>query len=629
MNKKILFLIVLFFTFFVVSPTHAQQANQKWSCLSAMQCWKENKGKCQPEVCWKQPAPDNRTLCASDNTHRAQLTVKDGTTIEPSAETYIVECIETQKDVAGSQICTTGKSETDMKVFGEDNVAKLELATENDRCEEEDPTDCVSRHFEFEGMWAAGSGTVLTNPVQSDSQGKLNPQVLWQSYTPIGLYRRFFALNYLPDVTAEPTAASGEAKTQQQGGLGFFSSEGPSDMSNCAKIAWDPFGRIFDSKSLEPIASARITLQKRVGNTTQFVRVNPYEFSPITISNPYIVKDDGIFSFVVPDGQYKLVVEVPDYDFPNNPAKLDKNYQKAYYEIYRGDVIVQKGKMEHRDIPIDPRKLPASNPVKMMGYSYDLNKYTNTLIIDGKVSHPLTKIKAYSLKVDKELGLVRNRLLKTIQADKWGKFTLEIDQSKFEPTEIFGEIELEKVNLTQDGESQQSNKVISLGYIPNYLEGYAYDNNNNIIANATVGVYLTFSNKPYFQTKADEKGYFKIAPSSLPFFPYEIRYTTPLGSAIKTTTSKFVSQNEEFITTKKINLNDYKKNTILAKTNDNQGFIQNQIGTNKNGNKNISEKSLSNNNQLMVPIIMLTLLLAGAAIILGFYIYKKNRSGNL
>lgn len=629
MKKKLIILTAIFSFLFFSSSVNAQQANQKWSCLNVVQCWGENRGKCQPSVCWKQPPPDNRTLCASDNTHRAQLSVKEGEAIELGADTYIVECIETQKDTAESTICTTGNSATDIQVFGEDNVAKIKLATESESCEEENPNDCVSSHFEFEGMWAAGTGALLTNPVRSDSQGKLNPQILWQSFTPLELSRRFFALNYLPDVTLAPTAASGEASTQQQQGIGVFSSEGPSDLSKCVKIAWDPFGRVFDSKSLEPIPSARVTLQKKVGNTNEYVRVNPYEFSPITISNPYIVKEDGVFSFVVPDGQYKLLVEVPDYTFPNDPIKLDKNYQKAYYEIYRGDVIVQKGKMEHRDIPIDPKNLSASNPVKMMGYSYDLNKNTNTIIIDGKVSHPLTKLKAYSFKISADKQKIRNRLLKTTQTDKWGKFTIEIDQTKFEPNEVFGEIELEKVSLTGSEQVGQTNKTISFNHIPNYLEGYAYDDNNKIIVNATVGVYLNFSNKPYFETKADEKGYFKIYSYNLPFMPYSLRYTSVLGATTKIATDKFVSQNLDKIISSKINLNDFVSNVKKTDKNNKGGdFIKNQINVNTKNEKSASGQGEKMTNQLILPLVILILLLSGSGMILTYYIFKKKPSNN-
>ena len=113
-------------------------------------------------------------------------------------------------------------------------------------------------------------------------------------------------------------------------------------------------------------------------------------------------------------------------------------------------------------------------------------------------------------------------------------------------------------NKKAEAQSVVQAATINIDPIPTYLEGYAYDSTGAVIANATVGIYLTFSSKPYYETKADDQGYFKISSEHLPRMAYELRYTTPTGVIIKTTTSQFIGQNQQYLTQAKVNLNVYK-----------------------------------------------------------------------
>ncbi len=633
MRKFFSFILILFF-FSLATKANAQEANNYvLKCMT-------------PDPC-KYIDPINRTSvpnpkCYFKGNHNAILQIKDGTIIDNTVDNYIIEFVHTPKGI----LYSSGNRALDIKLFGLDANGKTTLdylqevtydadkgrwhqyhwiGIFNEAPNPDYTTDMpppVPRNSLYDSTstgpypLAAGSSLVV--------DGKLDPNhhIEWHSYNPNTMEREFKLLSIvaLPTVTPVPTIM-GENKSQQQGGIVTGSlPPGDSDGQECVKVQWDPYGRVFDSNSLEPVSNARVYLQKKSGSA--FVDVSPFEIP--MVNSPYIVKEDGSFSFAVPDGEYKLRVEMPDYTFPNNPSKLNSNYTKAFFDIYRGESIIQKGKVEHRDVPIDTLNNFASSPVKMMEYSYDLSKVKNKAIIDGRVSHPLTKIIAYSLK-NNSGPKSRYHLLKTVQADKWGRFKLEIDQSAFEKGEFFGEIELQKVSLTNSVLDKTAPPVISLSYIPNYLEGYAFDNDGAVIPNAIVGIYMTYSNKPYFETRADEKGYYKIYSNNLPFLPYEIRYTSALGNVIKITTDKFIADNITTLENNQISLNDFKKNVPQQKDNSKEGFIQNQINVKKpiQGNLQQGEET---RNQLLLPIIILILLVTGTAIFLGYYLYKKNHS---
>ena len=621
------------------APTFAQVMNYQRTCL-------------KPFVCWNVAEHDYHDGdCFYASRHNARLSLGSGATLDKSLNNYIVEFFATEMcescddeaSYTGGWIYTTGNSQLDLQLFGSDNLSVLKQITYDDRGKYPqyhfiglfDQTQIPAPNPPYSEptneIWgeelSPANYPLLANNSYIKDDGKLVP-LEWSDYTRNNYLRKWEV--WTPVVTVAPSpgpTVAGNASTQQQQALSFEEAGmGTGLVSTCVSIFWDPYGRIFDSNSLEPVKSARVTLQKRSPTGEGFVDVNPNEIP--FLSNPYIVKEDGIFNFAVPDGDYKLKVNFPDYSFPGDPLKLNSNYSKAYFDIYKGDIITQKGKIEHRDVPIDPQKIAASSPVKMMEYSYDLDKKSGSIIIDGRASHPLTKVKAYSIK-----NGARFKLMKTIQADKWGRFKLEINQTNFESLEIFGEVELEKVNLAKNLNEEGSNAIFKLEYIPNYLEGYAYDGSGNIIPNATVGIYLQYSNKPYYETKADEKGYFKITSSDLPSLPYKIRYTTPFGSTIKITTSKFAVQNSLFIESKKISLGSYitKAGVIVTPAvRLGTGFAENKIGvSDQHQQTTSSEETTSNQKNLSIVILVVLFLIGAVGTIIGVYLYKKNQSPSI
>ena len=505
--KKITLNIIFFilgFTFLSLS-VNAQQASQRWVCLKA----------------------DRAAV------HTASVSIDPKAKLLPNSNTYIFECLSSSE-------CTSGDPTVDQEVFGKNNYEEL------------------NNQY---GYGFSGS-TLSSNPLMSDGAGEI-PTFSWTSATNNSLERRWLALNYF-----QPTATTNANEGGQQ--LGTFDFETVYNQSDCVSLSWDPYGRVFNNKTLEPVNQATVTLYKKdLGIYRMMTRG---DILGGNIQNPQITKEDGGFSFVVPDGTYKLVVSHNNYSFPEELANLQPNYSKIYSDIYpaqTGIDIIQQGVIQHRDIPLKQQLLGIESTVKLMQFFYDLDKINSVIIIRGRASHPFAEIKAYSLNDG-----VRYRLLteNPIKADRIGDFVLKIDQSKFDPAETFGEITIEKTNLTLVnlvkrflksliGEvSAQVFLATAVRFEPilNYVEGYAYDSAGKVLPNTTVSVYLEFSKKPYYQTVADDKGFYKISSEFLPSMPYHLSYASTDGQIIPTTNSKFIAQNKVMITESDIKINQFK-----------------------------------------------------------------------
>lgn len=519
MMRKILVMLAFFLVLpFLFSSVFAQQKSERWVCLNA----------------------DRAAV------HSASVSVDPGSPLLPNSETYVFECLSDSN-------CTSGNATVDQEVFGKNNLAEMQN----------------KYGYQFQGA------TLSSNPTMSDGAGNITA-FTWKSATPESHSRRWLAMNYFEPV---PEMGLGDEATQQQGTFAF---ETALNKSDCVSLSWDPYGRVFDSLTLDPVSGASVTLLK-MREDGSFSMMTPNDLLGGNIINPQQTREDGGFSFVVPDGTYKLSVSHSGYIFPEQTVNIHSNYMRIYSDIYpdsTGEEIVQQGVIQHRDIPISPKSSPQSNQVKLMEYFYDLDKGTSTVYVKGRVSHPFARIKVYSLKPDPVLAEnVRYRLLTEtpIIADALGSFSLAIDQISFEPDETFGDITMEKVDLTNSvnlvnkvknwliglfGRQVNAQATLASNFrfdpIPNYLEGYAYDAANNTIPNATVSVLMKFSNKPAYQTTADETGYFRVPSEFLPSMPYRIRYTSPeSGQMTETSTSRFIVQNQPVLENGEINVNQF------------------------------------------------------------------------
>jgi len=472
--------------------------------------------------------------------HVATLTSsKLGAKPLPGTATYIFVCI--------GSTCTTGDSQRDIVATGSDGLSILS----------------GTYGYKFEGM------NPSTNPLTSDSNGGIG-SVTWQDSTKDSQTRIWMAMNFYTPSTTSAGAAGGE----QQGTFSFDVAS-----KKCVSIQWDPFGRVFDATTLEPVQGARVTLLFKKNGS--FVPMTPSDVVGGGIVNPYTTTADGGFSFVVPDGEYKLVA---------NPAALtdskavNAKYANAYYDIYpslTGDDIVEQGGMQHRDVPI--ATLNTNTTATIM--SSTITQGEGIIYVQGLVSHPLSKIITQVKRVYTNSSKVEIRDGDFVLADKLGKFAIEINQGEFANTaqyvDMIAGLRVEKVNLTTLAQkkdssffawigeqirkvwegsvvSAQFNSQLALEPIPSYIEGYAYDSAGKVLSGVTVGIYMKGGKNPLYTTQADMSGHFKVGSENIPPVDYDIRYTQATGVVTSVTKSTFLTQNHAYMAVNKVNAFEYR-----------------------------------------------------------------------
>jgi len=622
MRKTIVFLLSLVILLSLLPRVYAQDAGQakepRIVCLNAERC-----DYCDGQECDLNPNCSGQANESIE--HRAVLTQASDKVL-PGKEGYVFDCLALTED--GSNIvCTTGNSATDLEIFGTDNLQTLKDTAE----------------YYFSGFYKEDGLTSIVQPVSIAEMNAFatGSKFEWEDHNPhVSFGRRFYALNYLDQEIGTGGAIEGNEASQKQTMEVQFS-QGPEGLDkSCASVYWDPYGRVFDSTTLEPITGAQVTL---------LMKRKDGSFTPMTsgdlvggyLVNPQTTDVDGVFNFVVPEGDYKLAVSHPNYDFPITKDKLNPNYLRIYksaYPLKTGDVIVERidtpgerlrGRpdIERRDVPLIPKTAGLVSEIKLMELFHEKIKRTGNSFIDGRVSHPFAFIDVYSQKFDINGNKTRGELISSTQADRLGFFQLKVEETKFAPGEFFGEIVYYKTDLTNPNKKPVAPvaKKTDIEPIPNYIEGYAYNNEGKILPRATVGVYLSFSTKPYYVTTADEKGYYKIASTHLPFFPYSLKYTSSTGQIVTLGTAKFISQNNQFIEGAKIdlvNFRDEKGNKLstqdIAKLNlkeqEKQSLSSQQLNNGDNNKKNI-----------ILAIVVLLILIVGVLVFGLVYLVKKGK----
>lgn len=599
--KKLLISVISFFlllsqgfTVFGAPPeTVKTKPGLQWHCLQNTYCANAN-AKCQPGVAG----------------HRVKLTTKSTDLPARNAQTGIFVCVGTKE----GNICTSGDGAFDQQMLGYNGLAKLGQVAK----------------YEFQGLFRNSDGSkVKPSSIVSNSKGKLSTKVgnktqiieplEMQDYTPVSLPRKWLALNLVKTIPL----AVGKGGEQQ----GTFTFEGA--LGKCKAISWDPYGIVFDSQSLEPVAGVKVTLNKKRADGKFTLAVD--DDIP-SILNPIFTVEDGQFEMYVPDGTYRLDISKANFTFPST-AKLNPNYTKVYSDIYRGEDIIEKGTTEHRDVPIDSKTVAYHSPVKLIAYFPLLDKGTNVMVIQAKVSHPFTKINVYGKKPsgDKQEAFVRTKLLTSLTADKNGEFEIRYNMNELGPGEIIGDIEFIKPDYIAKQEEPAStvkNDTLVVEPIPNYLEGYAYDQNGKPIPNAKVGLYLNFSNEPAYETTADANGFYRISSEYVQPMTFSLKYSGPNGTN-SVTTSKFIAQNAKYIETQGLNLFVFKNNkgktfTLSERSKFTGEGEQDQPSTQGDQNKKaVTQGSAQMASNLLPIIIILVLVGLGGVAAIVYFMKKK------
>lgn len=499
--------------------------------------------------------------------------------------------------------CTTGNSEFDRLIFGSDLTGTISPLT-----------------FEVP------KGTRPPQTLQS--VGDKIDTVVHMSHAAGHVNYAYFGVT-----VNEPQLLPGQGNTIQYGTFKF-----QQDPSGCLSIRWDPFGRVFDSQSLEPISGARVTL---LDKNKQFATLPG-------LRNPETTEADGIYNFYVdiPGNKDPLT-------FYLNPAatnhtitadpNMHPNFDKAYYDIYKPDepIVEAPGKPEHRDVPLDPGTNPPfrSTPVDMAKASVRLGGWMR---YEGFVSHPLAKV--ILVGANSQIEVART------DADKDGFWTVMVPNSevpqneklktkiiKTDITALTGKIPNKFISRISEnifsiiGKNVSAQPIDSAGGgadfdpILSYVEGFAKDQNGNIIPNAIVKVKLEMSKGLYYQTTADENGFFTIPAEKLPIFDYYLEFSPVNGSVVvKNTPLEFVQNNEDHLTANNVNL--------MAATKNGESLIPTVPVTeapHSNITPIVQKPSLfaGNNLSLIFTVIALVVLIGIAGGVL-IYIKKKKQETN-
>jgi len=454
------------------------------------------------------------------------------------------------------------------------------------------------------------------------------------------------------------TTIPGQGALQQ--GVFKFIETGAQD---CAKLSWthhDPYGIVFDSMSLEPLGNVVVTINDETGK--------PLENNPV-LMNKKPTGEDGVFNYLVPPGKYIMTVQLPTgYTFSATPKSnvnmatvydfIDENDAKSHCAIYKpGEVIDEKADLpECRNIPLEPATVAprVKDPISI---SYSLEKDLDNEVyrIKGKVSHPLAMVTA-----QQTISATQKVELAKIDSNHSGYYTLEIPLASVIPDAPI-EVVFKKSSLMDVGSQArlffnsligiliksvhaQNKNTLILDQLPTYLEGYAFDEKQQIIPEATIQVILKNGGSVYYQTKADVNGYFYIAPKNLPSsqlnLEFSLSFVKPNGMKVPYKIYEFTKSNKYYFTKEGINLLTGMKNGKVAEpqpasetklgivplTQKEQLALQKKTNTsaqsstevNKEGvEQTTGEQGKSMQQIIMVAIFLVVLLVVGGVAVVG------------
>jgi hypothetical protein len=560
--KKLL--IIILFSFLGINSAFAQTPT-KADLVQASQTWK----------CLRGNIP-TYTFTTGSTPSISQPVHGEG--FPNGKEVYLVACAPNSQ----GGMCTSGDVKVDEHLFKTNNTTKIPVKFKE-------------------------------GPTHTSSYGKVDATAII-SGTQSGSGRYVF---YGIVENIEKMIVSGDEKSQQQETIiNFEDTE-----ENCVSISWanvnpppastnnpqptgrnrgDPFGIVFDSRSLEPIKGAVVTIYDS----------NKKPLQLLGLTNPQTTKEDGLFNFLVPEGTYYLNVNPPaGYTFSANP-NLHPNAELVYLSnngkstIYKPNEPIDEridtaeerkqgfANPERRDIPLDPgNNTPVNNqPVSINYLTQRIGQNTQ---VSGKVSLPYTLVKAVQ----------GSKVVAETYANQNGFYQLKIVNSDLVADEKINLV-LEKTSLTSDNLRQLIEKIgtdslsklwqrvlsyliakvqgvinygivnaqtattIAIDPILSHIEGYAYDSSGKIVPNATVNIILQNSKQPIYSTRANHSGYFKVASKYLPPIPYSIEIVSPTGLKTTKTTTSFAKENKEYLTKNNIQLTTNDK-TVATKTNNN------------------------------------------------------------
>lgn len=614
-NKiKVFFVVLYLISFLFVSPvtlTAVDQANNNEVRMA------------QKKICLKGAGTGDlgKTVSIVPSTN---MTVDlTGSGFGDANAVYVALCLPSDQKT----VCTTGNPELDKEIFGADFSKDLQNL-------EADAGTWSGYKY---GTRNTGSLSIniLKNKIKPTG-GKISTTVSINNALGHFVYP-FYGFYQSPTIMLETGRAAGD----QQGTFTF------DDMnSNCTSILWDPYGRIFDSQSLEPIPNVNIKVLTAITPTEKLAQI---------YGNPQSTIEDGAFNFLVEPGTYYLrLVNTPaKYTFRSEP-NLNPNYYKAYSKrdgttsIYKPDepIIEKPKKPEHRDIPLDPGKNPAGHypVVNIISNGFNQMASGESTEYGGKISHPLSMVALVGQKTKNEIA--------RISADKFGYWAMSVENKLIPQNEplLTRLIKVDLTTMRPDEANGRTTYDVVFYPLPRQIQGYA-SLNGKTIPNAKVAIVLENNNKTFYETTADLNGLISVSTDKLPIFPFNLTIKAPGSTvAVKQTFDVFAQENADFLEKNSINLmmqdsntknqqttGQKNANTISAKTGQNVDYQLKQNNgakpnaftgkttPGKTGSSDLSNNNPTSNNNLLVIIITAILVFAAVAGTAVWLVIKRNK----
>lgn len=432
---------------------------------------------------------------------------------------------------------------------------------------------------------------------------------------------QFYSFGQGGTTTELGTGVEGNNSSQQLGQINSFEFGAEGNASKCITITWDPYGRVFDSQSLEPIYNIQVNLLDEFKKPAKQITKN-YD----------ITSTNGVFNIQVEKpGNYYLSINPPlTHEFITD-LKINSNFKYIYSDIYHPDKMFFEniGVPTHHDIPLKPKGAPYHSDIIIYEQSLNQIDLGNSIKFEGKVSHPLANICLE--------GEITKKNYVCNQADKIGQFQIFINKknypqealiiktSKISPNDISQFIfqSIKQESLLTPVPEKTPLKKLRFEPLLRYLEGYVYDGQGQIAPKAQVNIRLKQDKKLIYKTVSDEKGYIKITTENLPLFDYYLEVIPSQSSKpIIVTTSDFVNNNDDFIKSEKLNLMTGIKNDQSI-TNPSK-LSPDKLKASGNAGNKISNSKLAapfNKNLIIIILIISLLIIVTAGMV--FYIKKK------
>jgi len=377
------------------------------------------------------------------------------------------------------------------------------------------------------------------------------------------------------DTAENNLSTAGNDNTLKNGWLSFLKGKDKTTVTgldkDCLSITWDPYGRVFDAQSLEPLPEALVDLIDNSTNENVVMKQNlSYD----------VTGDDGLYNIQVDkEGEYKLTVDpLTPHSFVQSPL-LSKYWRYIYSDLYTKDTTFKEtyNTPTHADIALQPDGEPFREAVaKIVPGTLNAQDMNGTIFYKGRSTFPM----ALTCLVHEITG---EQVGDCVHANNVGYFTISLQKEKVPLARL--RVVTKKVNLNDPKLYSDTVKVEPLHFnslmlsdvqksyffepILSLVEGYAYDLNHKVIPNAVVRIVLKESKQLAFETAADDKGYFVIYADKLPYMEYNIEFRNPQnGAKLSQTTSQFASLNATYLAQNKINLLLSQKNgkAIVKKT---------------------------------------------------------------